>query len=41
MYSLMELSGQEYVDRYAASVKQAETNGAVRPPVEPVELRAS
>ena len=41
MYSLMELSGQEYVDRYAASVKQAETNGAVQPPVEPVELRAS
>ncbi len=41
MYALMELSGQEYVDRYAASVKQAETNDAVEPPVEPDELRAS
>jgi len=39
MYSLMELGSQEYVDRYATSVKQAE---AV-PPVEPerVSLRAS
>jgi 1-acyl-sn-glycerol-3-phosphate acyltransferase len=41
MYSLMELSGQEYVDRYATSVKQAETNGPVEPPIEPFELRAS
>ncbi|MDQ3151267.1 MAG: 1-acyl-sn-glycerol-3-phosphate acyltransferase [Actinomycetota bacterium] len=34
MYSLMELSGQDYVDLYAASVKQAEAD-AVQQEVEP------
>jgi 1-acyl-sn-glycerol-3-phosphate acyltransferase len=35
MYSLMELSGQEYVDRYATSVIDRE------PPTPPLELKAS
>nr|WP_132125561.1 lysophospholipid acyltransferase family protein [Actinocrispum wychmicini] len=32
MYALMELSGQEYVDMYAAKVKESSTNGQVAVP---------
>lgn len=32
MYELMQLSGQEYVDLYAADVKQGKGDAAVKPP---------
>jgi 1-acyl-sn-glycerol-3-phosphate acyltransferase len=40
MYELMQLSGQEYVDLYAADVKQGKDDAAVKPPTRLPEAAA-
>jgi 1-acyl-sn-glycerol-3-phosphate acyltransferase len=40
MYELMRLSGQEYVDLYAADVKVGKVEGAVKPPTRLPEAAA-
>lgn len=40
MYELMQLSGQEYVDLYAADVKEGKAEGAVKPPTRLPEAAA-
>ena len=40
MYELMQLSGQEYVDLYAADVKEGKGQGAVKPPTRLPEAAA-
>ena len=40
MYELMRLSGQEYVDLYAADVKEGKDQGAVKPPTRLPEAAA-
>ncbi|MCB0948273.1 MAG: 1-acyl-sn-glycerol-3-phosphate acyltransferase [Mycobacterium sp.] len=40
MYELMQLSGQEYVDLYAADIKQGKEQGAVKPPTRLPEAAA-
>jgi len=40
MYELMRLSGQEYVDLYAADIKEGKEQGAVKPPTRLPEAAA-
>jgi 1-acyl-sn-glycerol-3-phosphate acyltransferase len=40
MYELMRLSGQEYVDLYAADVKEVKGETAIKPPARMPEAAA-
>ncbi|NVN51776.1 lysophospholipid acyltransferase family protein [Mycolicibacterium hippocampi] len=40
MYELMQMSGQEYVDLYAADVKEGKAEGALKPPTRLPEAAA-
>jgi 1-acyl-sn-glycerol-3-phosphate acyltransferase len=40
MYELMRLSGQEYVDLYAADIKEGKGPAAIKPPARMPEAAA-
>ena len=40
MYELMRLSGQEYVDLYAADIKEGKAEAAFKPPARMPEAAA-